>query len=241
MGNKVSSQKEEEIIYTKNVIQQFANKLDYEKNYDINELVNILITTYDEINSVDKELLEKVNQQKRYEQLQPLEIQQEDLQQEDLQQEDLQQQQQQQQGQEQQRQEQQRQEQQGQQQQRLVQNKQSEKITNSQQEFNNFMNINLNKDKTILNNLVDEKKRKLTDYNIFVREHIRKIKEENPVIPTKEAMKIVGEKWQNYNNNKQKGGGKKNNKIYTNANNTISTLKQRMDSIGGKGQGFHIV
>lgn len=234
MGNKVSSQKEEEIIYTKDVIQQFANKLDYEKNYDKNELVNILITTYDEIKTVNKEQLENVNQQKKAEQLQQQELQQQDLQQQqELQQQYLQQQNLQQQQDIQQQQE-------DIQQQQQVQNKQSEKITNSQQEYNNFMNMNLDKDKTILNNLV-EKKRKLTDYNLFVREHIRKIKEEKPEIQTKEAMKIVGEKWQNYNNDQQKGGGKKNNKMYTNAKNTISTLKQRMDSFGGKGQGFHIV
>tara|TARA_Y100000389_G_C17364598_1_gene465578 strand:+ start:357 stop:1031 length:675 start_codon:yes stop_codon:yes gene_type:complete len=224
MGNKVSSQKDEEIIYTKDIIQQFANKLNYEKNYDKNELVNILITTYDEINNFNKELLENVNQQKNAEELQPNELQQEELQQEAVQQQDLQQQ---------------NLQQQDLQQQQLVQNKQSEKITNSQQEYNNFMNMNLDKDKTILNNLVD-KKRKLTNYNLFVREHIRKIKEEYPEMQTKDAMKIVGEKWQNYNNNQQTGGSK-NNKIYTNAKNTISSLEQRMDNLVGKGSGFRIL
>ena len=218
MGNKVSSQKEENIIYTKDIIQKFVDKLDYEKNYNKNELVNILITTYDEINVVREELLENVDEKKFHEESQQQQLQPQQLQPQQLQQQLLQ----------------------PQQQQQLlqVQNKQPEKITNSEQEYNNFMNMNLDKDKTILNKLVDDRKRKASDYNIFIGEQIRILKDENPGLSAKDAMKIGAEKWHIFNKKGQDGGGKNNN-MYNSAKRTISSLEQRMDNSENKG--FRIV
>lgn len=234
MGNKISSVKnEEEIIKTKEIIQNFVDKLDYNRNYNKDELVNILKATYDEININNNSPSQNIDQ----EQLQELQLQ-EQLLQEQKQQQQLEEQQQQ-------LQEQQRQQLQKQREQQL-QEQQREQLQEQQQlqeqlqieKNNNIMNINLENDKTKLNKLVDEK-RKLTDYNIFVKENLQKIKEEYPDLPTKEIMKIVAKKW-NQKNGEQLGGGNLN-KDYMKAKNTVKSLEERMRNISGGKNNFRVI
>lgn len=44
-----------------------------------------------------------------------------------------------------------------------------------------------------------KKERKLTPYNIFMQENLKKIKEENPKLPHSEIFKLVIAKWKQTN------------------------------------------